>query len=113
MKYLIRPVPKPTMSQRDKWSVRACVARYWEYKRKIQQEGVEFNSNDTVIFGIQMPKSWSKKKKEVMENTPHTQRPDLDNLIKALCDAIYEEDSHIHCYHPSKVWAAEAYIEIK
>ena len=113
MKYYIIPVPKPRMTRSDKWKKRTCVSKYWCFKHQVQSEGVKFNSNDTVIFGIQMPKSWSKKKKEVMENTPHTKRPDLDNLLKSLCDAIYEEDSHIHSYQASKVWAAEAYMEIK
>jgi len=60
-----------------------------------------------------MPKSWSKKKKEEMYCQPHKQRPDLDNLIKALQDCLCEEDSHIHTYlDVSKVWGKDGAIII-
>jgi Holliday junction resolvase RusA-like endonuclease len=60
-----------------------------------------------------MPKSWSLKKKEVMNNKPHRQRPDLDNLLKALFDALCPDgDAHIWDGKVSKIWGFEGKIVI-
>jgi len=60
-----------------------------------------------------MPQSWSKKKREQMHGQPHQQRPDLDNLLKALADAIYEDDCRIWNYRSiSKRWGNEGLIAI-
>jgi Holliday junction resolvase RusA-like endonuclease len=42
----------------------------------------------------------------------HQQTPDLDNLIKALGDAMYSDDSHIARICATKVWAEDGFIEI-
>ena len=45
-----------------------------------------------------------------MDGTPHKQRPDIDNLVKALFDAVYAEDSHLHCLYAEKRWGCEGQI---
>jgi Holliday junction resolvase RusA-like endonuclease len=58
-----------------------------------------------------MPKSWSKRKKATMAKCPHTQKPDLDNLLKALLDACYDDDACVwHICGLSKVWDWEGKI---
>lgn len=57
-----------------------------------------------VEFHMPMPMSWSAQKKALMVGTPHQQKPDVDNLCKALMDALCEEDSHIYDVHMSKWW---------
>lgn len=42
---------------------------------------------------------------------PHAQKPDLDNVLKAVCDAlekagVIEDDKQIAVHHASKMWAA-------
>ena len=112
----IDPVPKPRMNRSDAWKKRPCVVRYWEYKDKLVEIAKEFdfklNSGIlSVEFYIPMPKSWSVKKKSRMVFQPHTQRPDLDNLIKAFQDCLLEEDSHIHTfYNVSKKWSGTGCI---
>ena len=49
----------------------------------------------------------------MMKGKPHQQKPDFDNLIKALSDAIHKEDSGIWDCRVTKVWAEEGAIEIK
>lgn len=66
-----------------------------------------------IIFYIPMPRSWSKKKRNEMNGKPHRQRPDTDNLFKALADAIYGDDSHIHDVRISKVWSEKGRIAIR
>jgi len=42
-----------------------------------------------------MAKSWSKKKKEQHAGQIHQQKPDRDNVDKAILDAIFKDDSII------------------
>jgi Holliday junction resolvase RusA-like endonuclease len=54
-----------------------------------------------ILAQFEIPKSWSKKRREVAtvgEVTPN--RPDIDNVIKIACDAIngvvFEDDAQVH-----------------
>ena len=87
------PVAKPRMTQRDKWQKRPIVEKYWAFKDAINAFAVaqEFklaNSYRAKIY-IAMPVSWSKKKRDKMRLQPHKQRPDLDNFLKAIQDALF------------------------
>lgn len=64
------------------------------------------------MFQIAMPKSWSKKKRNTMASLPHQQKPDLDNLFKALADALHIDDSHIHRISATKIWSEASGIWI-
>ena len=65
-----------------------------------------------MIFVLPMPKSWSKKK-AAMNGQPHQQRPDTDNLVKAVLDAVHEEDSQIYHVDGLKFWGTEGAIIIQ
>ena len=60
-----------------------------------------------IEFHVQMPQSWSKKKKAEMIGKPHQQRPDLDNYLKAWKDSVYEEDAIVWRVKASKLWTEE------
>lgn len=113
MYYPITPVPKPRMTRADRWKKRPCVLRYFAFKDEVRLRKVTFDSGDKVTFHLPMPDSWSAKKKTTMNGNPHKQIPDFDNLIKALSDSVYEDDSHIHTITISKVWAYEGGITIE
>ena len=112
MKFIfdVCPIAKPRMTQRDKWSQREAVTKYFGFRDMIR-----YKSNlsglrslpgtiDGLTFALPMPGSWSKKKQDTMRGQPHTQRPDLDNLCKGFCD-VWAEDCHIHCIkNMAKVW---------
>ena len=109
------PVPKPRQTRSDKWRQRRCVmtyrafadaVRYYAGLWKFPDEGAE------VTFFIPMPRTWSKKDKLRLANTPHRQKPDIDNLLKALLDALCEDDSYIYSVSAKKYWAHEGRIEI-
>ena len=103
--YDIKPVPKPRMTQSDKWKKRKCVVNYFTFKHLVRCAGIELPDYGAhVIFGIPMPNSWSKKKKLVSVNREHKQKPDIDNLLKALLDVIFDEDSHISDIRVTKCW---------
>lgn len=112
--YDINPVAKPRMTQRDKWAKRPAVLRYFAFKDECRLKKVELSiEGDHVTFYIPMPKSWSGKKKNEHYDTPHMQKPDCDNLLKALMDAVYEDDSSVYDVRITKFWSYEGKIIIE
>jgi Holliday junction resolvase RusA-like endonuclease len=111
--YNITPVSKPRMTRSDKWKKRTCVEKYRSFKDEVRLKQVTLpESGYHVIFVLPMPKSWSKKKKSEMYMQPHRQRPDKDNLEKALLDALFQEDSHIWDGRVTKIWGETGAIMI-
>lgn len=115
----VTPMGKPSFQKSDKWRIkdhsdpkrrqRSAVGRWIETKEKMfkaaQKQGfVMPESGADIKFLLPMPAGWSRKKKEMMKNTPHKHKPDLDNLMKFLGDSICEEDSYIFNYTLSKFW---------
>lgn len=114
--YNINPVAKCRQTQRDKWlnPPRLCVGKYYAFKEQVALLKLHLPKEGAhVTFLMPMPKSWSKKKRLKMVDTYHKQVPDLDNLIKALGDAVYQDDSCISSISASKVWSEEGGILIQ
>lgn len=112
MKVSIKPMGAVRMTQNDYWKPSA--RRYLQYKADIRDAlpGFTLPARVYLAFYLEMPKSWSKKKKLELDGQPHQQRPDLDNLIKGVLDATASEDSHVSTIHADKYWATESYFEI-
>ena len=112
----VAPFAKPRMTQRDRWAKRQIVRDYFAFRDTVKQEIerlLALQNNDDknksweeldIVFFIPMPKSWSKKKRSEMAGTPHKQRPDLDNYIKGLLDALLEEDCKVWRVSARKIW---------
>ena len=114
MEYPICPVAKPRMTRADKWRKRPATAKYWSFVdlcRLNRCRASLFRRSCDVYPAY--AKVWSKKKKAVQNDKPHMSRPDLSNLLKALEDAIYSEDSVIYDIHIEKRWGYEGQIIIK
>lgn len=101
------PIAKPRMTQRDRWAKRPCVVRYRQYCDRLREdcelEGWTLPDSVAMTFVIEMPGSWSQKKKREMCGHPHrhTKRNDIDNLIKGVLDALRPDDD-------SGVWRVSA-----
>lgn len=83
--------------------------KYNAYKKDVRAycEINEINVPDSgahIIFYIPVPQSWRPSKKSLHHLKPHQSKPDLDNLIKALKDAVMSEDKSVWDYHLSKLW---------
>ena len=118
----ITPVPKPRMTQRDRWKERPIVKRYRDYcdelRSKLPEEMTHPNLNAeitdiSIIFWMPMPKSWSKKKRKEMYLKPHQQKPDIDNLLKGWMDALYRNDQIIWKVQVEKRWHKVGNIQVK
>ena len=87
--------------------------RYHAFKDECRKYAIDIpESGSHIIFVLPMAKSWSKKKKLTHDGNPHQQKPDSDNLVKSLFDALFEEDEHIWDFRATKVWGYEPLILI-
>lgn len=114
MEYDIDPCPKPRMTKRDKWDKRHVVAKYWAFKEECRLKGVILPEDGAYItFVVSMPKSWSEKRKREFDGKHHKQKPDIDNLLKGLLDAVYDDDSRVSSLSVKKVWGRSGRIVIR
>lgn len=113
-RYLITPMGKPRMTARDKWKQRPPVMRYRAFCDEVRLHDIQVPPADShITYIIPMPKSWSQKKRALMDGKPHQQKPDVDNLTKALLDALFDDDSHIWDVRTSKLWGEVGHIIIE
>jgi Holliday junction resolvase RusA-like endonuclease len=112
MKYEINitPMGKPRMVKSDAWKKRPCVVRYWAFKDDLNylcdKAGYRLEKSMYATFHFQMPKSWPKKTKLEKMGTPHDQRSDLDNCVKAICDCLLPSgDEKVWLIGVNKIWA--------
>jgi len=116
----LNPVSKPRQTRSDVWKKRPAVMKYRAFADSLRIAALNnaFHLGDQVYleFHIEMPKSWSKKKKIQNVNTPHQvpKSKDIDNLIKSVLDVLRpEDDGCIHHCEAKKFWAAEGRILIE
>ena len=112
--FFICPVAKPRMTRSDKFKKRLATDKYWKFKDQCRLEQVVlpcFGAH--VTFILPMPASWSQKKKAQKNGKPHMSKPDLDNCLKALGDAIYEDDSGVYDIWVTKRWGVSGKILIE
>lgn len=118
-----KPIGKPTMTQSDKWRdpPRPAVEKWWAFKNGLMAAALEQGFRPGVMeiraLGIaafiEMPKSWSKKKKLAKNGELHLSKPDLSNIFKAVEDALTEKDETIAIYPGgTKHWAPAGGISI-
>lgn len=69
-----------------------------------------------VRFTMQMPKSWSGKKRAAIDGTPCVKHVDLDNLLKTVQDALnglaFADDSQVVMITADKRWGQEGQTEV-
>lgn len=106
----IEPMQAPRMTRADAWKKRPVVLKYRKFRDTVNElmEGTPLKEITTlnVLFFIPAPKSWSKKKIAAMCDTPHQQKPDVDNYIKGLLDAIFRDgdDCKVYQVNAKKLW---------
>lgn len=106
--------------------------RYLKYKAAIRKLAGEAGFNLevkgwSVYYFFPLPKRWSKKKKLMMRGQPKETKPDVDNMTKAIFDALGKKRGEVseripdervaHLAGLGKYWmydmeATEGYIEI-
>jgi len=105
-----QPVSKPRMTKRDKWAKRACVLKYFAWRDKARDIAGKLPPAKEIgmvemFFDFLIPTSLSKRQRSIRHLRPHRQRPDIDNLIKGVLDALFEEDAGVPCVYAEKRWS--------
>ena len=112
----IDPVAKPRQTRSDKWQKRDAVLRYREFADTLRLLCLKngFTALDTlnVLFVIPFPKSYSVKTKSALDGRPHQIKPDIDNLTKAVLDALLKDDSFVWKINAEKRWGHKGKIII-
>ncbi len=104
----IEPMGAPRMTQRDRWKGRPVVERYHAYKDTLRLALPSYALPEVlrIEFHIAIPKSYSKKKRLSLYGQYHTEKPDIDNLVKAFMDT-FGSDAHVAVVRAGKYWCAE------
>lgn len=85
------------------------------FERTVGQIGLEHIARPfdgpvrlTIVATFAPPASWSKKKTAEFLHRPHTQRPDIDNCVKAISDGLnriaWADDGQVAEIVARKVW---------
>lgn len=113
----VEPISAPRQTRRDIWRPSPHVIRYRAFRDKVRaQLRARLNAFPCEVdltFIIAMPKSWSAKKHERMVGRPHQQKPDIDNLVKALLDSAMDEDEAVWNVSARKLWGIRGHIILK
>lgn len=121
-RFNINPVPasRPRVSR---WST-YYPKKYTKFKKDMEALTSEMETTPSeklvsveLEFGIMIPKSWSKKKKEELNNTYCSNNSDIDNYIKAILDSlngiVYIDDKQVVELFAKKIYSEEGYILYK
>ncbi len=64
-----------------------------------------------LVFHMPIPESWSRKRRDDAAGTAHAKKPDVDNLAKAVMDAlngvVWQDDAQVTSLNVRKVYARE------
>lgn len=112
----LRCVPKPRMTKSDVWKKRKCVCDYWLFadQLRIACKGFTLADSFAIRFYFAMPSTWSKKKKEEMNNKPMQSKPDYSNCLKSVEDILRPgDDQMIYSVQGCKIWSYNDCIVIE
>lgn len=109
----ITPQSKPRITHQSIWSDSA--KKYYKYSNDLKKlYPYDLPSSLIISFHMPMAPSWSKKKRAELVGRPCQQRPDIDNLVKAVMDALCDDDSYIYHVDAGKFWTdqSDGWLEI-
>jgi len=96
------------MTKRDKYMKRPAVVKYRIFATALRECMKDVDLSDVVKVSwtayFPIPESWSNEKKSLMRGQPHRQKPDRDNVDKAILDALFEDDSGVSDGTLKKRW---------
>lgn len=91
-------------------------ARFVEQNPKIKPAWLDYNVIANIVVGYTVPVSYSKKKREEVMNKGYPQKPDVDNIVKAILDGLngvaYTDDKQVVCLNIYKQYAEDNFVEV-
>ena len=111
----IDPCPAPRMTHSDKWNKRPCVTKYFAFRTEFilncNKVGYTLQPKLDITFVLPLPKK--AKNPHLLIGLPHQQKPDIDNLGKAICDSFGKDDGFVHSMKINKIWGQKGQIIIR
>ena len=122
----IEPMGAVRMTTKGKF-IKANAQRYLTYKELIYRDVLrqlngEYNPVDgaiavNIVFKMPIPNYWPKYKKETAPGDYCTTKPDIDNLVKGLFDALngllWVDDNRIVMINAKKIYADNPGIDFE
>ena len=121
-RFNISPVPasRPRVTR---WST-YYPKKYTKFKTDMEALTSELNTTPcdillsvSIDFMVEIPKSWSKKKKEIHNNTYCNNNADIDNYIKAILDSLntvfFIDDKQVVEIYARKIYSTDPHILYK
>lgn len=102
------PCAKPRMTRSDKWKRRGCVVAYrsWaDTARAAFGSTTKFTLHRPTFLYVTAYFEIPKSRRKITASDDHTVKPDADNILKAVCDALFENDQFVISAHVMKHWA--------
>ena len=119
----VEPMGAVRCNRSVRWKKTERQERYFAYKDQVRaaaekaakESPVPVPDKLRITAFIAMPDSWSNKKRSEMTGMPHRQRPDADNILKGVKDAIWQEDGAIWNESCKKFWCrkGDARLELE
>lgn len=106
-----RPVPKPRMTRSDKWKKRPCVLRYRAFADLARASGGDLPDPNTIMEVRCV--AYFKPTRKSLDGQRHRQKPDSSNLLKAVEDALFREDSALADVVARKRWGLPERVEVE
>lgn len=111
------PIGKPRMTRADKWKKRPCVLAYraWADVARLSAGALpaaEAIDEIECVAYFRPPPSWSQKKQAAVIGKPHCVKPDADNVLKSVCDALFKQDSALADLIVRKRYGWESRIDV-
>lgn len=99
------PVGKPRQTRRDKWKQRPCVVTYRNWADLARYTVWNKNEKRTLMKPVSLHvKAWFPNGKAHRVG-PHTVKPDGDNVLKSVLDALFTNDQMVYRMSIEKLWA--------
>lgn len=108
----VEPMGKPTLTSSDRWRKRPAVLRWRAYADLLRLHRPTLPDRFVALFCFTMPSSWSTTKQAKHLGQPKTTKPDYDNCLKALADALNAHDETIHDGRAIKRFGAHGRVVI-
>lgn len=112
MKFVIPgdPIGKPRMTRSDKWNKRGCVVAYrgWaDSARAALNRTTKLILEKPMQLSVEAHFAIPKSHKQTIPDNYHTVKPDGDNILKSVCDALFQNDQMVVVQTVTKYWAEQ------
>jgi Holliday junction resolvase RusA-like endonuclease len=109
--------PRPPKVRKHHWDSSPAVKAYFAYRDRVQVLTTGYDVPTvglSVTFVMPMPRSWPKRQQAAMLGQYHRARPDVDNLLGGLLNALWPDcDEQVAYLRVGKYWGVDGHIILR